>query len=100
VGSRPTRLIVEAVRLYRLAAEQGYVDGRAALGRMYADGEGVPQDDVLAYMWHNLAAANGYVAGPFSASAQVRAEQRMTREQIAEGQRMSTEWIEAHPGGN
>jgi hypothetical protein len=28
-------------------------------------------------------------------------EQRMTREQIAEAQRMSREWIEAHPpGGN
>ena len=29
-------------------------------------------------------------------------EQRMTREQIAEAQRLSREWIEAHPqdGGN
>ncbi len=26
------------------------------LGHMYADGEGVPQDDVLACMWWNLAA--------------------------------------------
>ena len=28
-------------------------------------------------------------------------ERRMTREQIAEGQRLSREWLEAHPpGGN
>jgi len=27
-------------------------------------------------------------------------ERRMTREQIAEAQRLSTEWLEAHPGGN
>ena len=30
-----------------------------------------------------------------------RIEKEMTREQIAEAQRLSTEWIEAHPpGGN
>ncbi len=27
---------------------------------MYYNGKGVPQDDVLAYMWFNLAAAQGY----------------------------------------
>ena len=27
------------------------------------------------------------------------AEHRMTRAQIAEAQRMSTEWLEAHPSG-
>jgi hypothetical protein len=28
------------------------------------------------------------------------ADVRITRAQIAEAQRLSTEWIEAHPGGN
>lgn len=27
---------------------------------MYARGEGVPQDDVMAYKWWNIAAAGGY----------------------------------------
>ena len=65
---------------------------------MYSNGEGVPEDDVLAYMWYNLAAAQGHE------DSQARRDvigQQMTREQIAEAQRMSREWIEAHPpGGN
>jgi hypothetical protein len=88
----------EAARLYRLAAEQGHENAQYRLGWMYTDGKGVPQDDVLAYMWSNLAAAQG------NANAQGGKdflEQRMTREEIAEAQRLSREWIEAHPpGGN
>ena len=49
----------EAVRWYRLAAEQGLVNAQLRLGAMYAYGEGVPADYVLAYMWWNLAAAQG-----------------------------------------
>ena len=79
-------------------AEQGNVDAQYNLGRMYANDEGVPEDMVLAYMWWNLAAAQG------SENAQDNKdiiEQGMTREQIAEAQRLSREWLEAHPpGGN
>ncbi len=60
---------------------------------MYALGDGVPQDDVLAYMWLNLSAAQG------QENAQAAKEilvPLMTREQIAEAQRMSREWLEAH----
>jgi hypothetical protein len=49
---------------------------------------------VLAYMWYNLAAAQGH---EIAQENKDRAESRMTREQIAEGQRLSTEWLEAHP---
>ena len=89
---------VEAVRWYRLAAEQGEAIAQANLGFMYSRGEGVPEDDVLAYMWDNLAAAQGNEAAQRNKDL---VERRMTREQIAEGQRLSTEWLEAHPpGGN
>ncbi len=90
---------VEAVRWYRLAAEQGYALGQTNLGLMYANGEGVPEDLVLAYMWYNLAAAQG---NPGARWDKIIVEQRMTREQIAEAQRLSREWIETHPqdGGN
>ena len=90
--------IAEAVRLKRLAAEQGYWPAKQDLGRMYRTGEGVPRDYVLAYMWYNLAAAQM----PFViAGTRDRLEEQMTREQIAEAQRLSTEWLEAHPpGGN
>jgi len=89
---------VEALRWYRLAAEQGYAAAQNNLGFMYSSGEGVPEDDVRAYMWHNLSAAQG---NEFAQRNKDRLEQRMTREQIAEGQRLSREWFEAHPtGGN
>ena len=49
-------------------------------------------------MWYNLAAAQGYEIAP---SNKDLIEQRMTRAQIAEAQRLSCEWLEAHPpGGN
>ena len=66
--------------------------------------DGIPEDDVFAYMWYNymwynLSAAQG---NETARSNKDEIEQRMTREQIAEAQRLSREWIEAHPqdGGN
>ena len=89
----------EAVRWYRLAAEQWSALSQYQLGSMYSDGEGVPQDDVLAYMWWNLAAANGHELAPLSKDLPEAVV--LTREQIAEAQRMSREWMAEHPrGGN
>ena len=55
---RSTRLC-RGVKLYRLAAEQGDATAQTNLGVMYAKGQGVLQDNVLAHMWYNLGAANG-----------------------------------------
>ena len=55
----------EAVRWFRLAAEQGDATAQYSLGFMYAGlmyaaGEGVlKKDSVLAHMWSNIAGANG-----------------------------------------
>ena len=79
----------EAVRWYRMAAEQGHTGAQSNLGVMYAKGEGVPQDDVLAHMWFNLAAA----AGEQNASKnRDRIANLMSPGQIAEAQRMAREW--------
>jgi uncharacterized protein len=88
---------VEAVRWYRLAADQGNAKAQVGLGGMYAEGMGVPEDLVLAYMWLNLAAAQGNdIVTEIGNELKELTESRMTREQIAEAQRMSREWIEAH----
>jgi len=42
------------------AAEQGDAEAQANLGFMYANGEGVPQDDVEAVKWYRKAAEQGY----------------------------------------
>jgi TPR repeat protein len=89
---------LEAARLYRLAADQGLALAQYNLGFMYAAGKGVRQNDVLAYMWSNLAAAQGFEGAQGNKDI---IEERMSREQIAEAQRMSREWLAAHPpGGN
>ena len=84
----------EAVRWYRLAAEQGLAAAQLNLGGSYANGEGVPEDHVLAYMWLNLSAAQGFERAQDNKD---RIERDITREQIAEAQRLSREWLEAHP---
>ncbi|MCP3951014.1 MAG: sel1 repeat family protein, partial [Desulfobacterales bacterium] len=43
----------------RLAAAQGHTDSQIRLGRIYEHGQGVPQDDMLAYMWFDIAAKQG-----------------------------------------
>jgi len=48
---------VEAMKWYRLAAEQEYEYAQFNLGDMYYEGEGVPQDFVEAMRWYRLAAA-------------------------------------------
>ncbi len=52
----------EAVRWYRLAADQGLADAQFSLGVMYAIGDGVPKDDAEAARWYRLAADQGYVS--------------------------------------
>src|SRR6266581_2890458 len=79
-----------SVKWYRKAAEQGFADAQCNLGRAYGQGQGVAQDYVQAYKWLNLSAAQGNEAaikyrGFFEKS-------RMTREQIAEGQRLASEF--------
>ena len=84
----------ESVRWYRLAAEQEHASAQYNLGFMYANGDGVPKDLLFAYMWFNLSAAQG---NETAQSNNEIIEQQMTREQIAEAQRRSREWIETHP---
>ena len=79
----------EAVRLYRLAAEQGEASAQLILGLMYATGRGVPQDYVTAHMWLNLATATGHEN---ARKARETVAASMTREQIAEAQARAREW--------
>jgi TPR repeat protein len=50
---------VEAVKWYRLAAEQGDAGAQLSLGVMYDNGEGVAKDDAEAVKWYRLAAEQG-----------------------------------------
>jgi TPR repeat protein/S1-C subfamily serine protease len=93
----------EAEKWYRRAAEQGDQDAQWSLGFMFYQGEGVPQDFVEAYKWYNIASAN--FSDPFSALQKNIGEIRdkiakqMTPQQIAEGQRLSREFVARKEGG-
>ena len=49
----------EAVRWYRLAAEQGNAKAQNNLGASYWNGDGVIEDARESYIWYSIAKANG-----------------------------------------
>ena len=84
----------EAAKWYRLAAEQGDADAQYYLGNMYDLGWGVPQDYVQAHMWLNLAVV-GFPPGEdrkLAAGNRDGIETNMTPGQVAEAQRLASEW--------
>jgi len=83
----------QAATWFRKAAEQGLAKSQFSLGEMYTFGHGVPQDYVQAHKFYNLAAAR------LTGEAQEEAARRraglakkMTPQQIAEAQRLASEW--------
>ena len=56
----------EAVRWYRLAADQGDADAQLNLGVMYDNGRGVLKDEAEAVRWYRLAADQGDAAAQFN----------------------------------
>ena len=88
---------IEAIAI-RTRANAGDASAQFNLGFMYANGRGVPQDDVEAYKWFNLATAYAD-ASTRETSAKQRdiVAESLTPEQRDEGQKLSREWFAAHP---
>ena len=61
---------------------------------MYQKGEGVLEDDVTAYAWLNLAAANG---DAIAEKNKALIAKLMTPEQIAKAQELSREMLKQNP---
>ena len=55
----------EAVRWYRMAAEQGFAVAQFKLGEIYLDGLGVPQNHTEAVRWLRMAAEQGDTQAQF-----------------------------------
>ena len=56
----------EAMRLYRLAAEQGHVGAQNRLGSMYLGQGGGLRDDAEAFRWFSLAAEQGNASAQYT----------------------------------
>jgi len=58
-GRGVTQNYAEALKWYRLAANQGYADAQKELGHMYVVGHGMPENDAEAAKWFRKAAEQG-----------------------------------------
>jgi TPR repeat protein len=76
-----------AMRLMRPLADQGNITAQTVVGLMYYFNHG--GDYVNAYMWFNLAAAQG---NAFAEMFLRDTADKMTPEQIAEAQKLAREW--------
>ncbi len=56
----------EALKLFRLAADQGNASAQTALGIMYAMGQGVTQDYAEAAKWYRKAADQGDTSAQYN----------------------------------
>lgn len=75
------------------AADAGHPGAQFHLGLMYAAGEDMPQDLVLAHKWLNLAATRG--SGD---ATTLRAEitMEMGRKDIMTAQRLARDWLDRY----
>lgn len=88
------RSTAEALAWYRKAAEQGDVEAQARLGVCFDEGIGVMKDPIEAYKWFNLSAAQG---NKKTAQWRDSLARSMTRDQVAEAQHCSTEFLARRP---
>ena len=79
----------EALLEWQAAANGGDAKAMLALGRLYMQGLGAPQDYVKAHLWFNLAASRGEAAAATERNALAG---RMAPEQIAEAQKLAAAW--------
>lgn len=80
----------ESAKWYLKSAEKGNKTAQHTLSGLYFEGKGVPQDYPAAYMWINLLASEGDAN-----ATEVRKEllNLLSKEQVAEGQRLTREWL-------
>ena len=89
MGEGVTENFVEAMRWYVEAADAGLLFAQAALGSIYADGVGVPRDNVMAYLWWSLAAAQHHQIAAKNLGILIS---QMTADEIAQGDLLVSKW--------
>jgi TPR repeat protein len=86
-----------ALYWYRRAAEQGYALAQFSLGFHYERGLGIQRDLVQAYVWYSLAEdRTGGALRDLMVDNRERVAANLTLAQIAEAERLASEWLAAH----
>jgi len=93
-GDGVARNEAEAATWLQKAALQGNAPAQKLLSLMYATGQGVAGSTPMAYMWINLASARDEQAR----NSREQIEKVMPSDEIAEGQRLTHEWLAQHGG--
>ena len=88
-GQGVTKDESEAVKWFRKAAEQDVAAAQFNLALKYFHGKGVPKDYTESYKWLLLCSAQNYEKAKKTVPA---LERDMTREQMAEGQKLAREF--------
>ena len=95
---------IEAMNLFRKAAEQGHIDAHTFLGDMYFFGEGVPQDYAEAVKWYRKVAEQGDDVAQFKLGEMYKEEKgvpkdmteatKWIRKAAQQGHEYAKEWLE------
>ena len=86
----PAKNYKKGVKWIRRAAEQGDDEAQKQLGELYEKGQGVQQDNIIAFMWFDIAAK----AGEFDAvKGCSRLKKVLTPLQLAQAQKMSKKCV-------
>jgi hypothetical protein len=83
----------EAVKWFRLAAEQADASAQFNLGEMYAGGRGVLQNRVMAFALFNVAAANDPSTHHQASASLEKLSSLMTAAEIAESLSLSRDML-------
>lgn len=80
---------ITAAKTFEELAGQGLARAQYQLGTMYQHGQGVPQNDVQAFMWVILSAMAGFES---AVAIQKDLMQRMPPDQIIKAERLAKNW--------
>lgn len=87
----------QAAAWYRKAADQGDAGAQGTLGMLYTLGQGVPQSDVEAYYWLDLAAAVKSPNQQQYAANRQNVGTRITADELEQVQEREAAWKAKHP---
>ena len=86
----PAKNYKKAVKWIRRAAEQGDDESQKQLGELYEKGQGVQQDNIIAFMWFDIAARKGDFDAIKGCS---RLKKVLTPSQLAQAQKLSKQCV-------
>jgi TPR repeat protein len=99
-GDGVSKDVEEGMQWLKPAAEEGYARAQNRLGECYTRGEGVNKDLVQAYKWFDLAEGQDEENAADIKLNLAKVETQMTKDQIAEAQKLAREFKPASANTN